>query len=181
MKRKFLNRDRSNASADACSIYRVQASQRLIVDACTYCGNRSIEFNLYAFFFSSPFFFRIARSRPCPYTYFLRLLFSSSSLRGARDDHAKEEENGAVLEKVTFISQPCSFLPVFPREIPTDRYGFIRIDLSFVLIVARTRSIARFRSSAPTVGFTFAAKFVTCYVYIYTVERQTQLIAPEPL
>lgn len=89
-----------------------------------------------------------------------------------------EEEGGggerreeiSRLEKVTFISQPCSFLPVFPREIPTDRYGFIRIDLSFVLIVARTRSIARFRSSgpAPTVGFTFATKFVMCiYTYIH--------------
>lgn len=90
-------------------------------------------------------------------------------MRSEEGGGGERREEISRLEKVTFISQPCSFLPVFPREIPTDRYGFIRIDLSFVLIVARTRSIARFRSSgpAPIVGFTFATKFVMC-IYIHT-------------
>lgn len=87
--------------------------------------------------------FSIERVRCRSYLiHFLRLVFSFHS-RGSRSHPAriaeKEREKRAQeisrWGKVTVCFVMLVFCRAFPREIPTDRYRFIRIDLSFVLIV----------------------------------------------
>lgn len=115
MERKFLNRDRSN-------IY-VEGKPRLIIDAYCVQSFDSIEFNPFSFFSSLE---PQDQSLLFTHIHFLRLLFSSSSLqrsshlamimREGGGEGGERREEISRLEKVTFISQPCSFLPVFPRN-----------------------------------------------------------------
>lgn len=65
---------------------------------------------------------------------FARFSLASRSHRGEREREKRAQEISRR-GKVTVCFVTLVFCRAFPREIPTDRYRFIRIDLSFVLIV----------------------------------------------
>ena len=91
-----------------------------------------------------------------------RIPFLSLSLSLSLSRKRETSARNIALGKVTVCFVTLVFCRAFPREIPTDRYRFIRIDLPFVLIVRLEHvSSDRGRRGLLPWDCTFQTKFVT--------------------